>query len=50
MASTIKRIYNDIENLAPKARSQDINIAIIIINACPSEEYTLVKYILNQLN
>ena len=50
MASIIRRIYNNIENLAPKARPQDVNIAIIIINACSDEKYTLVKYILNQLN
>ena len=39
-----------IENLAPKARPQDIHIAVVIMNACQGDEYSTAKHTLNQLD
>lgn len=48
MASTLKQLCDEIQNLAPEARPADISIACVIMNACQGEEYKMTKHTLNQ--
>ena len=50
MASTIRRLVDDIGNLAVGARPSDINTAIVLMNACQGKEYAMAKHTLNQLD
>ena len=47
MASTIRRLVNNIGNLAARARPSDINTVTVLINTFQGEEYAIVKHTLN---
>ena len=49
MSATIRRMCDDIENLAPGMRPADISIATVMMNACQGKEYAMAKHTLNNL-
>ena len=48
ISSTLKQLSDEIFDLAPDARPSEISRAVVIMNACEGEEYTMAKYTLGQ--